>query len=77
MSQAVDHAVGEPLDQALIHTVCTDCRMKLHKLRAQLEEAEHWPCVTHRTERIYEAVTKAQRALHRIEARVHVCCRAT
>lgn len=72
MPKALQHIVAVPLDEAIVHTECTACRMRLHKLRLLLEQAEDAPAAVHE-QRVYEAGVRCYRALHRLEAHVHVC----
>jgi hypothetical protein len=73
MVKTIEHAVGTLLDQAIVDTVCTDCRMILHKLRLLLEEGEAVDDEELRETHVYQVAVRCYRALHRLEAHVHVC----
>lgn len=73
MAKRVQHVVGTLVDKAIVDTVCTDCRMILHKLRMLLEEGEAIDEPASREAHVYQVAVRSYRALHRLEAHVHVC----
>ena len=72
MEQTVNHPVGVLVDAAIVDTVCTACRMRLHRLRWLLEEAE----TAHHEAHLELVVLGAGKALKRLKAQVHVCAEA-
>ena len=76
MAKPIESSVGNPLDRAIIHTPCTACRARLHRLRMLLEVAEGLTTEPRRTETVANVELATMRALKRLEGHVHVCVEA-
>jgi hypothetical protein len=75
MAKPLESQVGAPLDEAIIQTPCTACRARLHHLRMLLETAEALT-IPRRPVTVEKVEVATRRALHRLEAHVHVCAEA-